>query len=232
LTVSSILTPSSAPDETRDRARRAVGGAQLVAVHDQRERDDRDHHRVPRPDLHERLPRAGHREPDGDDQLVRLQPVALRADEELAQRHRARAARRSELDLRAVDEQRRQRVSRGRGRAEVAADRAAVADLRPADSARGLGQREQRLGEPHRLGVGQPGAEPQGPVLAHVATQFGHLVQVQQRRRPCSVEVELDHHVGAALDRQRVGSLGLQRQRLLEPARSQDVHDGKSTSTQ
>ena len=66
--------------------------------------------------------------------------------------------RRGELDLRAVDEQRRQRVPGGGSGAEVAADRAAVADLRPADRARGLGQREQRLGEPHRLRVGEPGS--------------------------------------------------------------------------
>src|SRR5690349_23653956 len=41
-----------------------------------------------------------------------------------------------DLDRRARDEQRRQRIACGRGRAEVAADRAAVPDLRRADGAR------------------------------------------------------------------------------------------------
>ncbi len=44
-------------DEPRGRRRRPEGGAQLAALaigHD-RERADGDHHRVARPDLHERL---------------------------------------------------------------------------------------------------------------------------------------------------------------------------------
>ena len=56
-------------------------------------------------------------------------------------------------------------------------------------------------GAAHRLGVGEPRAEPQRPVLARPAAQLGDLVQVEERLRPRAVEVELDHHVGAALDR-------------------------------
>ena len=49
---------------------------------------------------------------------------------------------------RTFDDERRQRVARRRRGGEVAADRAAVADLRRADGPRGLGQRGQQLGQP------------------------------------------------------------------------------------
>ena len=51
------------------------------------------------------------------------------------------------LDLRVLDHERRERVAGRRGGGEVAADRAAVADLRRADGARGLGKRRQQLGQ-------------------------------------------------------------------------------------
>ena len=86
-----------------------------------------------------------------DDQLVRLERVPLDADEELVERKRPLAAHARELDLGALDEQRRKRVARRRGRAEVAADRAAVADLRRADRARRLGQRGQLVRERSRI---------------------------------------------------------------------------------
>ena len=126
-----------------------------------------------------------------------------------------------QLDLGALDQEGRQRVTRGRGGAEVAADRAAVSNLRRADRARGLGQRRLELGELalHRLGVRQPGSEPQRAVLARPAAQLGDLVEVQDRLRTRTVEVELDHDVGAALDGFRVGSLGLQRERFVQRPR-------------
>ncbi len=127
---------------------------------------------------------------------------------------------------RAGDEQRRQRVAGRRGRAEVPTDRAAVADLRRSDGARRLCERGQQAGERllHRLRVGETRAEPQRPVLARPAAQLGHLVQVQEGARPEPVEVDRDHHVGAARDRDGVGPLRLQPQRLVQRERTQDVH--------
>ena len=86
-----------------------------------------------------------------------------------------------DLDLGVLDEQRRQRVARRRGRAEVPAERPAVADLRRADRPRRLGQRRQQRPQRlrHRLGVRQPGAEPEHAVLARPAAQLLHLAEVQ-----------------------------------------------------
>ena len=162
-------------------------GPQLAALaigHDG-ERADRDHHRVARADLHERLRLAARLDEHRDDQLVRLEGVPLHADEELLESDAAHAAHARELDLGVLDEERRERVAGGRGRPEVPADRPAVANLRRADRPRRLGQRRERLGElaAHRLRVGEAGAEPERPVLARPAAQLGDLVQVEDRRR-------------------------------------------------
>ena len=93
--------------------------------------------------------------PDGvsqhrGDQLVRRERVPLHAGDEVGERHAARAAHRRALDLGALDHERRQRVAGRRRGAEVAADRAAVADLRRADRARRLGERRQQLAPARR----------------------------------------------------------------------------------
>ena len=123
------------------------------------------------------------------------------------------------------------RVARGRGGAEVAADRAAVADLRRADRARRLGERGKQLGELrlHRLGVRQAGGEADGAVLARPALQLRDLGEVEDRLRPRPVEVELDEQVGAAGDRPRVGPLRLHAQGLVEGAGSDHLHAVKDT---
>ena len=151
-------------------------------------------------------------DPHGDDELVRLERVLLHADEELGERQRRSPRTLAISHLGVLDEERRQRVAGRRRRAEVAADRAAVADLRRADRARRLGQRRQRAGERplHRLGVGEPGAEDERAVLARPPAQLRDLVEVDQRRRARAVEVELDEHVGAALDEARLRELRLE----------------------
>jgi hypothetical protein len=80
---------------------------------------------------------------NGGDQLVVGERVALRAHEKLRQRQAARPAHARDLDLGPLDEQRRQRVTGGRRGAEVAADRATVADLRRPDRPRRLRERGQ-----------------------------------------------------------------------------------------
>src|SRR5919197_2103662 len=92
------------PDERRHRAGRAERGPQL-AVHLERERDDGDHHRVPRADLHERLAAAGL---DGDtrDELVAREICLIRPEEEVLEREAALAAHTHEVHLAAADEKR------------------------------------------------------------------------------------------------------------------------------
>ena len=131
-------------------ARIGVGPAEPMHVptrpsgHVQRERADRDHHRVARPDLRELLRPARGRHPHRRDQLVVGEHVALGPDDEVVDRHAARPAHRRQFDLRADGVQRRQRVARGRGGSEVPPDRPAVADLRRADRPR----RHRQPGQP------------------------------------------------------------------------------------
>ena len=62
--------------------------------------------------------------------------------------------------------------------------------------------------------VGDARAEPHPAVRGSQLAQLGDPGQVEQRRGPAPVEVQLDHHVGAAGDRHRAGVLGLGGQRL------------------
>ena len=206
---------------------RAEGGANLAAflVDRERERDDRDHHRVARADLHERLPGP----------VGRMCTAVISSSGSSA--FRFGPSRKSlngtvsrpcalEHKLGFGDQEGRERVPGRGGRAEVAADRAAVADLRAADGARGLCERGRGLCKRrfHRLGVGKTRGEPEPSVLPRPAAQLRDLVQVQERGGPTTVEVELHHHVGAALDRHRVGALGLKPQRLVQRPGGEDFH--------
>ena len=89
------------------------------AVGDEGERGDRDHHRVPRPDLHERLRSARRRDAHRDDQLVRRGRVPLRSDEERAEgqgpAHRAGWPARPRRPRRAAAAARRRRARPFRG---------------------------------------------------------------------------------------------------------------------
>ena len=56
--------------------------------------------------------------------------------------------------------------------------------------------------------------------------QLADAVQVQQVLGPAVVEVDLDHHVGAARDGHSGGVLGLRGERLLPAGGAKEVHDG------
>ncbi len=215
-------------DQSGDGSGRSERGPHLttLAIDGEREGADGDHHRVARSDLHEGLARAARLDQDCDDELVLGERVPLDADEELGERDRPRPADARDLDLRALDEQRRQRVSRRRRGAEVAADRAAVADLRRAHRARGLGERRQLVRERprHGLGVREPGSEAKRSVVTRPRAELGHLVEVEQRVGPQAIEVQGNHDVGAALDRDGAGKLRLERECFVERARREDVH--------
>ena len=133
---------------------------------------------------------------------------------------------------RARDQQRRQRVAGRRGGAEVAADRAAVADLRRADRARRLGERRQQRRERrlHRLGVGQPGAEPERAVLARPAasssTSFRSSSASGRRRSKFSSTIRsVPPWIGTAS-----GRSALSRSASSRRARRQDVHRARNTA--
>src|SRR6185503_2710540 len=94
-----------------------------------------------RADLHERLTWAGRPHVHGGDQLVRLERVPLRAEQKVAQREGFLTPCALEHKLGFGDQEGRKRIPGRGGCAEVAADRAAVADLRATDRARGLRER-------------------------------------------------------------------------------------------
>ena len=98
----------------------------------------------------------------------------------------------------------------GRAGAEVAADRAGVADLRRADGAGRLGQGRERAGRAvalEHLGVGEAGAErpTSSPSRSSPALQLRHPAKADDRRRAAVAEVDLDHEVGAAGEQMCVG---------------------------
>ena len=111
----------------------------------------------------------------------------------------------AEHDLRVGCQQHRQRVA-GRGRVDdVAADRAAVLDLRRADRCRGLDQRRQMLlaqvGAPN-VRVGGQRSEHQVAVVDGDAAQLVQPPQVEDALGWRSqLAGDLDHQVGAAGDR-------------------------------
>ena len=113
---------------------------------------------------------------------------------------------------RILDQERRQRVA-GRGsRAEVAAERAAVADLRRADGASRGRECGQRRGDLAAAGLGVRERRSQHELVALVvpAAQLRHAPEVEQRIGPLALGVERDHEIGAAGDRARSGVRGAQ----------------------
>ena len=153
---------------SRCRCRRPARPGPAGRPQVQRERADGDDHRVPGADLGELLGPAARA---GSSTAVISssggQRVALGAGEELGRRDQPRAADRRGLDDGPGGQQHRVAVPGRRGGAQVAADRAAVADLRRPDGACRHGQARQQaaqLGDDP--GVGHPGPEPHLAVAA------------------------------------------------------------------
>ncbi|GAA3505743.1 hypothetical protein GCM10019016_128560 [Streptomyces prasinosporus] len=118
------------------------------------------------------------------------------------------------------------------GGAEVAADAAAVADLRGGDRVGGEGEARQ-LGAQvlHDPGVRDGGAQPHALLADLPVVKVADAVQVHEVVGPTAVEVDLDHHVGAARDRHGGGVLGLRGERLLPAGGAKEVHDRLSSSS-
>ena len=146
---------SGACDESSHRPCGPERGANLVviAVDGQRQRDDRDHHRVARAHFHERLwPSRGRTTmatiSSSAASRFRFGPVRNSGSGTLRVAANAR-----ELDDRVTDEQRWQRVSGGGSSAQVAADGAAIA--RSAD--------QPTVREASASAAGAPRAAPPSP---------------------------------------------------------------------
>ena len=74
------------------------------------------------------------------------------------------------------------------------------------------------------LGVRQARAEPHAPVAGLPAAELRDAREVQQRGRPAPVEVEVDHDVGPAAQRDGVGPRRARFQRRLDAHRPHEVH--------
>ena len=220
-----VLGRARPPRRGGGRAEAGADGARVV-VDRERERADGDHHRVARADLRELLAAARGRHVEGGDQLVRLEHVALGAGDELLDRQRAgcRAS------------------TRARPRRP---------DAYSGGSASPAGEEEPRLppivprlricGEPTvREAIARPGSRSSSSAIARVyvtpaptrseplsrvpAREVADAREVEDRLRPRAAEVDVDHHVRPAPQRERLrmGRLGLQR---LIPARGlQELH--------
>ena len=219
-----------AGDEPDDGSSRAERRAQLAALAVDRdgERADRDDHRVPRPDLHEGLPSAARTDVGGDDQLV----VGAARSASTPTRNSTSAMRREPRTLATSISA---PSTRSGGSASPAGD--AVPRLPPIvprlricgeptvrDASASAGSSSRELAE----------SPPCRSARRRVAASRSRATS-REARPPRSgsrsvvgslaVEVERDHDVRAALDRQRrIRALRLQLERLVERARSEDVH--------
>ena len=76
-------------------------------------------------------------------------------------------------------------------------------------------------------GVRHAGAQPEAAVVGRPLGQLGDPVRSSSAAGPLPVEVDLDHHVGAARDRQRAGCSGLDGERLRPGGGPEELHDGQ-----
>ena len=115
-------------------------------------------------------------------------------------------------------------VTRGRRRAQVAADRSAIADLRGPHRPGRLHQRHRLLHLAHDPAVRDPRAQEDPILLVPDLAELGEGGHVEHRVGSPAVEVQLDHQVGASCDRDGLGVRGLHLQRLLQGAGCEHLH--------
>ncbi len=116
-------------------------------------------------------------------------------------------------------------ITRGRCRAEVAADRASVADLRRANSPGRHRQARQPVAKlVDEARVGHAGADSQDAVGRSPLRELANPGEIEDGRRTPVVEVDLDHDVGSAGDRSRFRVGGLHVERLGPGGRLKEFH--------
>ena len=99
-----------------------------------------------------------------------------------------------------------------------------MTDLGRANRARRLDQRLEAGQLVDDRGVGDAGAEEDVAILLAVGRQLRCPRQVDDGRRPKPAEVELDHQVRSARERDGFRPLGFHGQGLLERARQEHIH--------
>ncbi len=187
----------------------------------------RDHHGVAGADLGVLLGPVGGADVDGADQFVGRERVAFHAGVEVVDGDAPGAPYGGGLDLGARGEQRGVGVAGRGGGAEVAADAAAVADLRGGDRAGGEGEARQRGAQPlHDRRVRHAGAEAYGLRAGLPLVQLAEAGEIEEAFGAAAAEVEVHHHVGAAGQRYGVGVLGLGGERLVPVGGAQEFHTG------
>ena len=192
----------------RRRADRRPDGLP-VRVQGEAERRHRDHHRVAGADLRELLRPGDRRQQHRGDQLVRPERARFTPVKKSAT-GTCRTPRTDSTSTTASAASSTGCASpAGDADAQVAADRAAHSDLRRPHGARRHGQPGSRRGQlGHHPREADAGTEADAAVVgAGPLAQLRHPGQVDQHVRPVPVEVQLDHHVGAAGDRDRAGVL-------------------------
>ena len=177
----------------------------------------RDDHGVAGADLGEG-PRAADRFPSGShDELTGGERRLLHANQELAPRYGPGLLAGSlHHYFGVVDGQYRERVARGRGRPQVASHGPSVADLRRSHRSGGLRQRSELGKLAHDARIGDACAEEERAVLAPPPAELLQPADVDDRVRPVTIEIELDHDVGPAGDGECLGTLALHLQRFVQ----------------
>ena len=184
--------------------------ASTGTVHDEGQGRHRDDHGVAGADLEELLGPVEHGDPHRLDQLLGFEGVLLDARDEAVQGQLAGSARRPEDDGGVEGGEHRQGVAGRRGRGEVAAEGASVADLRGADGSSGLGecgQEDRKFPAPH-LRIGQSGPEHEFIALQPPTAQFVDPVDDHDVVKSDLSTVDADHEIGAARQQQGVRVLG------------------------
>ena len=219
-------------------AGRAERRAQLaaLAVDPDGERADRDHHRVPRPDLHERLrlparvdprPRARARP-----RRARSASGRGRTRSAAASGRRARSPISTSRPRRAAADARRRRARRCRGcrRSCRGCGSAASRPCATPRRARAAARRARGCIASVYVSPAREAQRCRSRATSPSAPATSARLRIVSGR--VAVEVELDEQVGAAGDRPRVGPLRLQPQRLVEGAGSDHLHAVKDTVLQ
>src|SRR5438477_144302 len=216
-------------DDRRPAGSEPDADALPSAIDYEREARDRDHHRVARTDLHERLRGASVVPLRRDHELVWSPHAALRTAHVVDEPNASLALPRAEHDRRIERREDRQRVPGRRTGPEVAADRAGIADLGRPDRPRCLADRRRARIVVKHPRVGDERAHPHATVTFEVL-ELLDAIDRDDGGRPCPSEVDLDEKVGPARQNCRPANAGKVVKYIVNRPRDVDAHGRIITS--